>query len=492
MVSAPQQRKGWLLAALLGAIFLGNVDIAVVNIATPSIHAHLQASGAELEFIVSGYTLAYGVFLVTSARLGDICGYRQMFLLGLGIFTLASLGCGLAPNAVFLVGARIIQGTGAALMVAQVLTGIQLNFQGNARAHALGVYTIVLSGSAVIGQVLGGVLVSANLFGTQWRPIFLINVPIGLILMIMAAYFLPADQKQQAQRLDLRGVAALSISLLLLVIPLILGQEEGWPTWSWICLLASLPAFAVFIALESRLIARGGSPLINLKLLTRPLIFWGLICLAFANIVYSSMLFVLALYLQQGLGQSPTYSGLILVPWVAAFGLSGPVVGRLSARGRLLAAPIGMFTLAASYASIGMSVLAGATGGPLLIILLGLGGLSMGLQFTALISHLTNSVDSRDAADLSGLYNAIFRIAGVLGVAAFGTLYLALAPHPGREVAIHAFTIVMFALAASSLLATVAAYLSIRQPARPVDSEVAKQEEQSEAASEAELPTTSF
>lgn len=458
--------KGWLLAALLGAILLGNVDVAVVNIATPSLHTNLHASGAELELIVSGYTLAYGVFLITGARLGTVYGYRRMFLFGLGGFTLTSLACGLAPNAVILVLLRFLQGLGAALMVSQVLTGIQLNFEGGDRAHALGLYTLVLSGSAVLGQILGGVLVSANLFGTAWRPIFLINVPIGICLMLIAVFFLPTDQQQQGLRLDLGGVTTLSIALLLLVVPLVLGQDAGWPAWVWVCLLASLFAFALFVVLERRLIGRAGSPLLNLALFTRPRITFGLICLALANITYFAMLFVLALYLQQGLGETPTSSGLALVPWVAAFGLAGPIVGRLPERERQLVAPIGTLILAASYAGIGISLLVGATAAPLLVILLGVGGLSLGLQFTALVAHMTNAVEKRDAADISGLINTVLRLAGVLGVAAFGTLYLGLAPTSGREVAIHAFTIVTFALAIASLLATVAAYLSIRESRR--------------------------
>ncbi|MGH3670750.1 MAG: MFS transporter, partial [Pseudonocardiaceae bacterium] len=144
-----------MLASLLGGIFLGNVDIAIVNIATSSIREHLHASGGALELIVSGYTLAYAMLLITSARLGSMRGYRPMFLLGLAVFTLSSLVCGLAPTATVLICARIVQGAGAALMASQVLIGIQLNFSGSARGHALGLYAAVLSGSAVVGQVLG-------------------------------------------------------------------------------------------------------------------------------------------------------------------------------------------------------------------------------------------------------------------------------------------------------------------------------------------------
>ena len=191
MALVPRPRSTWMLAALLGAMFLGNMDVAIANIAVPSIRADLHAAGGELDLVVSGCALAYAALLVTCARLGETRGYRRMFLLGLGVFTFTSLACGLAPDAVSLIFARVVQGAGAALMASQVLTGIQLNFQDSARRRALGLYTAVLSGSAVIGQVAGGLLISANLFGSGWRPAFLTNVPTGTLLMLVAARYGP-------------------------------------------------------------------------------------------------------------------------------------------------------------------------------------------------------------------------------------------------------------------------------------------------------------
>ncbi|MCQ4085178.1 MFS transporter [Streptomyces sp. RB6PN25] len=459
---------GWLLTALLGGMFLGNVDIAIVNVATPSIQQHLHASGAELELIVSGYTLTYAVLLITSARLGGMRGYRRMFLIGLTVFTLASLACGLAPTPVLLVAARVVQGAGAALLTSQVLTSIQLTFQGGARSRALGLYTAVLSGSAVFGQVVGGVLVSADVFGTAWRPIFLINVPIGLGLILMGRHFLPTDGRPSTQRLDLAGVGVLSTALLLLVLPMVLGQDAGWPLWTWLSFAASLAAFVWFAGVERRVGRRGGQPLITLALLRRPPVVHALVSQAATRATYFALLFVLAQYLQQGLHKSATYSGLVLVSWVAAFGVSGPLLAHAPAAVNRWVAPIGTVVLAIAFAGISAGLLAGTTSGVLLTALLGLGGLGYGAAFSGTLAHLTSSVEDRYAADTSGLFNTTLQVGGVLGVAAFGTVYLDLVPHGGRAAAVHGFTVVTLTLGAVALVAAVVCRLAITsKPSAP-------------------------
>jgi predicted MFS family arabinose efflux permease len=454
-------RPGWVLAALLGAMFLGNIDVAVANIAGPSIRAGLHASGGELELVVSGYTLAYATLLVTCARLGEARGYRPMFLAGLGLFIAASLACGLAPDALALVVARIVAGGAAALMTAQVLTGIQLGFQGRARARALGLYSLVLSAGAVAGQSLGGLLISADVLGTTWRPAFLVNVPIGIAVFCLAWRCLPAGTRRP-QPLDLAGVAALGAAMVLLVLPLMLGEDAGWPPWTWACLAASGLAFAALYLVERRVSGRGGHPLVDLQLLARPAIAWGLAAQAVATATYFAVLFTLALYLQEGLGKSAAYSGLALVSWVAAFGVPGPVLGRAAARLRSLAAPAGPVILAAGFAGLAASLRAGDTNGALLMALLGVAGLGLGTGFTGVLSHLTGSVGEEHAADISGLFGTITRASGLIGTAVFGTVYLALARDPGREQAIHAFAVVNLALAITALAAAALAGLAIR------------------------------
>jgi MFS family permease len=268
-------------------------------------------------------------------------GYRRLFVIGLAVFTVASLICGLAPNATALIVARVIQGTGAGLMVPQVLTGIQLNFAGAARSRATGFYSIALSIGAVAGQILGGILVSADLLGSSWRPIFLINLPIGVVVVAAAFRFLPLHRGGTPQYLDLWGVATLSAAVLLVVLPLVLGHTQHWPVWTWVSLLASAIPLAAFVVIERHISRRNGHPLINMQIVAQPAIAWALASYGAVLMTYFALLFTFALYLQDGLGRSAQYSGFALVSWVAAFGIGGPIVPHISPRFMRFVAPFG-------------------------------------------------------------------------------------------------------------------------------------------------------
>jgi MFS family permease len=451
-----------LLATLLAAVFMTTADNSIVNVAVPSISASLDASGGDLELVVAGYMLAYAALLITGARLGALYGYRRVFLIGLVLFTLASLACGLAFTAAELVVARIVQGVGAALMVPQVLTGIQLNFEGTRRGRALAFYPVALAGGAAAGQALGGVLIAWNLYGTGWRSVFLVNVPLGLLLVASAARRLPRDEPPRGERLDLQGVAALTALLLLIVLPLTLGRDHSWPLWVWVSLLASLPAAAVLIAIERHVARGGGHPVLQLRLFRSAAVSWGLTAQAAATVTYASLLFVLALYLQQGLGRTPLYSGLTLLSWVAGFGLSGPVLRALPERLTRHAATAGFALLALALLGIGLERVVSTPAGLPLIVLLGFGGLGMGVGFSSLIGHLTNNVPRELASDLSGAISTNSETFSALGVACFGTAYLALAHPAGTTRAVDALGWVAIALGASALLAALAAQRTTR------------------------------
>jgi MFS family permease len=451
----------------LAAVFMTTADNSIVNVAVPSISTRLDASGGELELIVSGYILAYAVLLVMGARLGSLFGYRRVYLIGLGTFTLASLACALAPDPATLIAARVAQGVGAAVMVPQVLSGIQLNYEGRARTRALTYYPVALAGGAAAGQALGGALISLNPYGTGWRSIFLVNVPIGAMLLALALVHLPPDVRRQRDRLDVGGVLAFTTALLLFVLPLMLGRDQGWPLWAWLSLVASLPAFAAFITLERRIDERGGHPLLELRLFASRAVGWGLGAQAAATVTYASLLFIIALYLQDGLGESPFYSGMVLLSWVIGFGLSGLLLRSLQSRFARLAAPFGFALLGAAFFAISLEGLVSTPRGGPLIVVLGFGGLGMGLGFSSLIGRLTSEARPELASDLSGVVSTNSEVFSAIGIAIFGTLYLALAHGDGAPSAVDALRWVAAALGVSAIVAAAAARRAMTRGEEP-------------------------
>ncbi len=460
---------GLLLGVLLIGPFMAQVDVTIVNVATPSVHADLGASGAVLQLVVGGYLIAVAMLLITGARLGQAYGYRRAFLAGVSVFTLASLACGLAPDPAVLVAARVLQGAGAGVMFPQTMTGIQLHFAGPDRVRAIGRYALALSAGAVSGQILDGLLVSANVAGLGWRAVFLVNVPVGIAAVVAALRYLPPDGRREA-RLDLAGAGLLSVSALLLVVPLTLGSSAGWPAWAWMCLAASLPATAAFAAVENRVARNGHPPLLNMHLLRIPAVRWGFVTMAVATSTYYALMFTLAQYLQGGLGRSPVVSGLTLLPWVAAFGLAGQVVRRLGARRWVPAA--GCVLLAVAFAGISAGMFGGQAGEALLAPMFGLGGLGLGVEFAAQAGRLAAAVEPRYAPDISGASSTLIQIGGAIGVAAIGALYLAgardTAPHAVAPVAAaHAFAVTAAVLAGVALLAAAAAWRASRPAGTP-------------------------
>src|SRR6266700_3573236 len=429
--AGPSQRPArspWAaLAVVLTGQFMTVLDASVVNVAAPSIHASLHTSGAGLQLVIAGYVITYAVLLVTGARLGDILGHRRMFLSGLAVFTLASLGCGMATSTAVLVTLRFIQGAGAATMIPQVLSLIQRTFTGAARARPMRLYAAVLAGGAVTGQVVGGVLVSANLLGGTWRPVFLLNVPIGAILFLAGLRALPNGRGEPGRTLDLAGVATLTPAVLALILPLVLGQSEHWPAWGWACLAGSGVLFAVFAVVERRVAARGGSPLIPGRLLRLPGTAAGIAALFCVMAVFGGFFFVLALHLQGGLGDSPMRAGLTFAPAAAAFAVVSLNWQRLPGQVKPWL-PIGGFAgMTAGLVLLAAVLRGGGPGGTWLIVALVLAGGGMAAAFSPLMTAVVTRVPVSGAADATGVIVTVNQLALVVGVATFGTLYLNLA-----------------------------------------------------------------
>jgi MFS family permease len=420
-------RAGLMLAVLLLGQFMCIIDVLVVNVAMPSIGASLHASGASLQLVVGGYTIAYAMLLITGARLGDRYGRRRAYQAGVITFTAASLACALAPDSQLLVAFRFAQGAGAAALVPQVFSLIQLRFTGPARARALSAYAAVLSAGAVAGLVIGGAVVSADLFGLGWRPVFGINVPIGIALALVVPRLIPHDEPQVGtpgtRRLDLAGLLVAGPAVLLVVLPLVLGHEAGWPPASFGAIAAGVLLGAGFVLVERRVAARGGDPLLNLDVLRAPGLPPGLAALAVTQLAYGGLLFAFTLYLQAGLGDSALRAGLTYVPMAATFGLVGYCWRRLPAGARAFIVPAGLTVSALAYLGIAAGVRGGTQGGflPFALAAAGLGlGLSVGPLLTQALAH----VPAARAADASGLLTTTVQLGQLMGVAVLGSVYL--------------------------------------------------------------------
>src|SRR5580658_1312962 len=327
--SSPDTHTGdprrWLaLPILLIGAFLPVLDFNVVNLALPAIRQNLGATSSEVQFVISAYAATYAVFLITGGRLGDLFGRRRMFVLGVAGFTIASVLCGVAWSPDVLIAGRILQGLTATVMAPQVLASIRVLFPPAEQGSALALYGATFGLANICGQVLGGVLVSSHPFGWAWQAIFLVNVPIGLVAFIGGWLYLRDSRAEQAQRLDVGGVVLLSLTLGLLVYPLVEGRVTGWPTWIVAMLAASPLALMAFIGFEARLSARGDDPLVALHLLRNSAFATGLV-MALAFYMLSSFYLTFAVYLQSGLHVSPLAAGLATLPFATGFFVSSLV-----------------------------------------------------------------------------------------------------------------------------------------------------------------------
>jgi MFS family permease len=463
-------RPGLILAVVLIGQFMAVLDASIVNVAAPSIHASLHASGAGLQLVVAGYTITYAVLLVTGARLGDILGHRRVFLAGLVLFTLASLGCGLAGTASLLIALRLGQGVGAALMIPQVLSMIQRTHAGPARARAMSRYAAVLAGGAVVGQLVGGLLISANLFDSGWRPVFLVNVPIGVLLLVIGARALPHGKGEPGRTLDLPGLILLTPAVLAFVLPLVLGQPERWPAWGWVVMAASVPLIAASAAAERRVAGAGGTPLIPGRVLRVPGIPVAIAALFTVMTIFSGFFFTLALHLQDGLGFSPLRAGLSFAPAAATFALVSLNWRRLPARWYSALIVTGFVAFAAAMAGLAALLRDGGTGGVGIYLIGGLSGAGMAAAFSPLMTRVLLRVPVELAADATGVVVTVNQLGLLVGVATFGTLYLNLAGRlPGgpaalgafRHVSAHAEAVTFLALAGLAAVGVALAVLHV-------------------------------
>ncbi|MFI7497755.1 MFS transporter [Streptomyces sp. NPDC049687] len=423
-----------LFTVLLGAA-LPLIDFFIVNVALPTIGRDLDASESVLELVVAGYGVAYAVLLVLGGRLGDLFGRRRLFLGGMAAFGLTSLVCGLAPGAWSLVAARVAQGASAAVMVPQVLATIQSSTEGPRRAKAMSLYGATAGLSMVAGQILGGVLVAADIAGTGWRSVFLVNVPVVVVGLVLAVRTVPETRSQHPEPVDGPGTVLLAAAMLALLAPLTEGRAAGWPLWTWLSLAAFPLVAAAFYVVERRADRRGRTPLVPPSLFALTTLRRGLTIMAPLAVGFSGFMFVLAVALQRGAGLGPVPAGLALAPMALAFfaaSLAGPrLVARFGSRvvtaGSVLQG-IGILlivlTVRADWPDVGFAeLLPGAA----------IAGAGQAFQLPVVMRIVMSEVPPARAGVGSGMMVTTQQASLALGVATLGTLFLSLVPGLGMR-----------------------------------------------------------
>jgi EmrB/QacA subfamily drug resistance transporter len=420
-------RRWLMLPVTLVAMFMAGFDIWAVNVAAPSLQRDLHVSDAALQLIVGGYAFMYASGMVTGGRLGDLFGYKRLFLIGVISFALASLACGVAPSATALVVFRLVQGLTGAVMVPQVLALITASFPARERSRAVGWYGATMGLGFVSGQILGGGLIQADVLGLGWRAIFLVNVPVGAIAVIVASIVVPPARSQRRPRLDPVGAVGVSASLALALVPLTLGRDEGWPVWTWVCLAAAPPAFAATVAWERRLTRRAGEPLLDLTLFRDRAFSAGLLLNFTSIFFFGSFMFVLTLLLQTGLGLSPLHAGLVNLPLALTFiamTLLGPrAAARLGPRSITIGAcfaVLGCVVLAVTAARAGHQLTGWETAPGTALI-----GIGQGLMVPSLMSAVLSHVRPDRAGAAAGVLTTTQQFSIASGVAVIGAVFYA-------------------------------------------------------------------
>jgi len=421
-------RRWAALAVVLAAGFMQLVDISIVNVAIPSIQRDLDATYSQIQWVLAGYQLAFAVMLITGGRLGDIYGRKRLFMIGMSGFTLASALCGLAQSPEMLIGSRVLQGLFGAIMFPQILSVIQVTFPPKERAGAFGMFGATIGLATIMGPLVGGLLIEADLFGLQWRPIFLVNVPIGILALAAAARYLIESRAPRALRLDPIGVAIVTAGLLLLVYPLVQGRDLDWPLWTFLSMAAAVPVLVAFAVYERHKKRLDGSPLIDLDLFRQRSFVPGLAVAGIFFMGIPAFFLIFSLWLQIGLGFSALHAGVTGVPFAVGSALASAASVRLApALGRRVLSA-GSLLLVAGMAGLIWTVdhYGGAVHSWQLIPALLVCGLGLGLVIAPLVNVVLAGIRGQDAGAASGVLSTVQQVGGAVGVALIGVIFFGL------------------------------------------------------------------
>ncbi|MCU1582212.1 MAG: hypothetical protein QOD27_1331 [Microbacteriaceae bacterium] len=479
-VTAP--RAAWrALIVLLVGMFMALLDTTIVNVALPTIRTSLDASESTLSWIISGYALAYGLALIPAGRLGDRFGHKWVFFSGLALFTVASLACGLAQDSTQLIVSRVVQGLAGGIFFPAVTAFIQLLFPGRVRGKAFAIMGAVIGFSTAVGPIAGGLIIQTIGDKEGWRYVFDVNVPIGVIALVAAAIILPKGEgRAKAGGVDWLGLLLISAGLIAILVPLIEGQQDGWPLWTYLSIVGGLVLLALFSLWEVLYSRRGRSPLVPPHLFSHASFTGGTILALVYFAAFTSIFFTISILWQSGLGHTALESGLVSIPFAIGSIVGASQSNRLAARlGRtVLVIGTAMVTagLAALWLILALVPSTDLTNWDLLVPLL-VAGIGSGMFIAPNAQFIVATVDPQEAGAASGVIGTMQRVGSAIGIAVigsvlFGTLTIPKPVSTGRPTAAEIATSVgigfshsaAVALAVSAAFALVAFLLVFTLP----------------------------
>ena len=459
------RRRALGLAVLLAGCFMTILDAMIVQLALPSIARDLGAGSAALELVIAGYSMAYGVLLVTGGRLGDMFGRKRVYLIGMAAFTLASILCGIAPNAAMLVAARVVQGATASLVLPQVLASIRVGFDGDERRRAFGLMGLAMGAASALGQLAGGVLISGDVFGLGWRLVFLVNLPVGILAVLAGMRFLDESKAPHSVRLDPFGILYFTAGLAALLGGLVGLHQLGFAKAATL-VLVSIPLFLWFGRHEQHFEERGALPLFSIRLLKLPAFVAGALGVMVFYASVSSYYVSFAVFLQFGLGHTPLEAGLMFTPIAGVFATASILAPRLIGRYGNLVLRVSALIYIAGYGGVWL-ILARTAGIPSMAVLypvMLMVATVQGFIMTPLMNVVLSALPESHAGMAGGSIATMQQVGNALGIAVIGLVLFAAASggavgtlHPLAAVAgfNHAVLVEFFA--------TIVVYLLLRR-----------------------------
>jgi EmrB/QacA subfamily drug resistance transporter len=416
----------WVAAVvMIGAAMMDLIDITVVNVALPTIHSDLGATGTQLEWVVSAYMLAFAAALIVAGSFGDLLGRKRIFLGGIAVFGLASLTAGLAQSPGELIAARVVQGVAAAAMIPQLLATFRVMFSGEERGKAFGLYGAMLGFASALGLVLGGVLTDANIFGWSWRAVFFINVPIALFSLVAAWRTVPETYNRGAGRPDVVGAGLLASAIVAIAYALLEGRSQGWPVWIWLLLAAGIGGLIALGVVEERRQHARVAPLLRTKLLRVPAFSAGLVVQGAFSAGIQGFFLIFAIWIQIGMGFSPLAAGLTALAFsVGSFALAGAAIPLAQRYGRLVLALGGVLMALGTVAVLLGAPHVGHGSDPWPIVPgLVIAGVGLSLLIIPLVNVVLAAVPREVAGGAGGMFSTSQQLGGALGVAVVGTVF---------------------------------------------------------------------